>query len=88
MKIYSVKILIIALALVCFFGTFHSFRFIPAIKAAQSSDEQRLIEVLKSNATLQEKDAACAGLKRIGTARAVPALAELLGDKDPSHSAR
>ena len=88
MKIYSVKILIIALALVCFFGTFHSFRFIPAIKAAQSSDEQRLIEVLKSNATLQEKDAACAELKRIGTARAVPALAGLLVDKDLSHSAR
>jgi HEAT repeat protein len=59
-----------------------------ALSEAQSVDEQRLVSILKSNATLQEKDAACAELKRIGTAQSVPALAELLADTELSHSAR
>ena len=51
-------------------------------------EEQKLIAVLGSAASLQEKDAACARLKRIGTVSCVPALATLLTDKDLSHSAR
>jgi HEAT repeat protein len=56
--------------------------------AAQSRSEQQLIDVLKSSASLQEKDAACAALKRIGTSLSVPALAGLLSDRDLSHAAR
>ncbi len=58
------------------------------VPAAPPADEQRLIEELDSTATLQQKDAACASLKRTATARAVPALAALLTDRDLSHSAR
>ncbi|MGA2531462.1 MAG: HEAT repeat domain-containing protein [Candidatus Aminicenantales bacterium] len=58
------------------------------IAAGQAKSEQQLIDVLKSNASLQEKDAACAELKRVGTALAVPALAGLLADPELSHSAR
>ncbi|HEV2390865.1 MAG TPA: HEAT repeat domain-containing protein [Verrucomicrobiae bacterium] len=43
---------------------------------------------MQSNASLQEKDAACARLKFIGTALSVPALAALLTDNQLSHSAR
>jgi len=61
----------------------------PAVIAAQTDNEQRLIEVLKSTtASPQEKDQACAELKRVGTAQSVPALAGLLADADLSHSAR
>jgi HEAT repeat protein len=56
--------------------------------AAQAEDEQSLLLILKSQATLQEKDAACVVLKRIGTARSVPILAELLTNDALSHSAR
>ncbi|HZR20551.1 MAG TPA: HEAT repeat domain-containing protein [Verrucomicrobiae bacterium] len=56
--------------------------------AADPSEEQQLIQVLQSNASLAEKDAACARLKFIGTARCVPALAALLADEQLSHSAR
>ena len=55
---------------------------------ATSDQEQKLIQVLQSNASLAEKDAACAQLKLIGTARCVPALAALLVDEQLSHSAR
>jgi len=58
------------------------------LPAAELQEEQQLLAVLKSKATLQEKDAACAQLKRIGTARSVLMLAELLTDEDLSHSAR
>ena len=54
----------------------------------QESDEGRLIDTLKSGATVQEKDAACKRLKEIGTARAVPALAACLTDDALSHPAR
>jgi HEAT repeat protein len=70
-----------AMVLVVFFAL-HSFA------AAQARTEQRLLEVLKSNASLQEKDAACAELKRVGTAQAVQVLAGLLTDADLSHAAR
>jgi HEAT repeat protein len=55
-------------------------------KAAES--EQQLIAVLQSNASLTEKDDACAKLKFIGTSRCIPALAALLTDEQLSHSAR
>ncbi len=57
-------------------------------RAAQPATEQQLIGVLGSSATLAEKDAACAQLKLVGTARSVPALAALLTDEQLSHSAR
>ncbi|HYA49328.1 MAG TPA: HEAT repeat domain-containing protein, partial [Burkholderiales bacterium] len=60
----------------------------PAAAAAQSRSEQQLLAVLTSPASLQEKDAACAELKRVGTARSVAVLAGLLSDPDLSHSAR
>ncbi len=56
--------------------------------AAPADEEQELIQVLQSERSPREKDAACARLKRIGTARAVPALAALLADEQLSHSAR
>ena len=48
----------------------------------------RLIGVLQSDQSPTEKDAACARLKRIGTAQSIPALAALLTDEQLSHSAR
>jgi HEAT repeat protein len=57
-------------------------------RAAQTNEEQRLIGVLRSDHSPAEKDAACAQLKRVGTARSVPALAALLTDEQLSHSAR
>jgi HEAT repeat protein len=60
----------------------------PAVVAAQSRSEQELLDILRSNATLQEKDAACAELKRVGTAVSVPALADLLTSEMLSHTAR
>jgi HEAT repeat protein len=55
---------------------------------AEITEEQQLIQTLRSNASLAEKDAACARLKFIGTARCVPAIAPLLLDEQLSHSAR
>jgi HEAT repeat protein len=55
---------------------------------AATSQEQQWVAVLASQASPQEKDAACAQLKRIGTAESVPALARLLTDDQLSHSAR
>ncbi|OQC23505.1 MAG: hypothetical protein BWX68_02766 [Verrucomicrobia bacterium ADurb.Bin063] len=60
----------------------------PAALAAPAPEEPRLIGVLRSDAPPAEKDAACAQLKRIGTDRAIPALAALLPDEQLSHSAR
>ncbi|MCX8156111.1 MAG: HEAT repeat domain-containing protein [Verrucomicrobiae bacterium] len=56
--------------------------------AAPATNEAQLIAVLQSAAPPEQKDAACAQLKRIGTAAAVPALARLLLDPQLSHSAR
>jgi HEAT repeat protein len=55
---------------------------------ATAKDEQQCIAVLQSGASLAEKDAACAQLKRIGTDQSIPALAALLTDEQLSHSAR
>ena len=57
-------------------------------RLAAADDEQSLIGVLQSGASPAEKDAACARLKLIGSARCVPALASLLADEQLSHSAR
>src|ERR1035437_9921963 len=59
-----------------------------AAPAAAANEEQQLIGVLQSNQSLTQKDAACARLKRIGTAQSIPALAALLTDEKLSHSAR
>lgn len=56
--------------------------------SAAENEEDTLIQVLQSDASPAQKDAACARLKRIGTAHSVPALAGLLRDKELSHSAR
>jgi HEAT repeat protein len=57
-------------------------------RAAQAEEEQQLIVRLQSNASLKDKDEACARLKWIGTTRSVPALSALLLDEQLSHSAR
>ena len=44
--------------------------------------------MLRSEATLQEKSAACRQLARVATKEAVPTLAALLGDEKLSHMAR
>src|SRR5207249_9332833 len=46
------------------------------------TNEQQLIRLLMSDASAQAKDAACARLKRIGTASSVPALSALLLDEN------
>src|SRR5262245_9735430 len=43
--------------------------------AAESPTEQQLIQILQSDRSLGEKDAACAQLKRIGTESSIRALA-------------
>jgi HEAT repeat protein len=52
------------------------------------AQEAELLEVLRSDATLEAKSAACRQLARIGTKDAVPTLATLLGDEKLSHMAR
>ncbi|MBL9136497.1 MAG: DUF1080 domain-containing protein [Verrucomicrobiales bacterium] len=52
------------------------------------AQESRLIAILKSNASLNEKADACQELARIGTRDAVPVLASLLTDEQLSHRAR
>jgi HEAT repeat protein len=59
-----------------------------SLSAATEPTEQQLIQVLQSNASPREKDAACARLKFIGSAKSVPAVAALLTDTNLSHSAR
>jgi HEAT repeat protein len=52
------------------------------------AQEAKLIAVLKSSATQEEKSAACRLLARIATKKSVPTLAVLLGDEKLSHMAR
>ena len=56
--------------------------------AARKELETRLIAALKAEAPRAAKDTVCRALKTIGTAAAVPALAELLVDEKLSHMAR
>jgi HEAT repeat protein len=59
-----------------------------AADAARDQEEQRLIAVMGSTAPAGEREAACVRLHRIGSDRAVSALAALLGDSELSHAAR
>jgi HEAT repeat protein len=56
--------------------------------AARKELETRLAAVLKTKVSRDAKDYVCRQLMVIGTAASVPALAELLPDKDHSHMAR
>lgn len=56
--------------------------------AARADEEQDLIATLQSAAGVPQKCAACQKLRIVGTARAVPALAVLLGEERTSHAAR
>jgi len=57
-------------------------------QAVGAADEPQLIAILQSERSPQEKDAACARLKRIGTEASIPALAALLTNDQLGHSAR
>jgi HEAT repeat protein len=60
-----------------------------ATTAAHSfAQEAELLTVLRSDATLQQKSAACRQLARVATKESVPTLAALLGDEKLSHMAR
>lgn len=55
---------------------------------ASADQEQDLLAVLQSGAPVPQKCSACQKLRVIGTARAVPALAALLGEDRVGHAAR
>lgn len=59
----------------------------PAAILAAEDIEGQCIAVLQSDRSPAEKDAACVQLKRVATARSVPALAALLTHEGLSHSA-
>jgi HEAT repeat protein len=65
-----------------------AFCVLPAAARAAEPTEAALLEVLKSDASLEAKSAACRQLARVATAQAVPVLAGLLGDEKLSHMAR
>ena len=58
------------------------------VGSVQADEEQDLIAILRSEAGATQKWDACFKLRRIGTARSVPALAALLGEERLSHAAR
>ena len=60
----------------------------PMTSSATKETENKLIAVLRSDASQKEKVDACRQLGVIGTKNAVPALAALLGDQKLSHMAR
>lgn len=64
-----------------------SFLSATAADATRNREDQ-LLDILRSPASAREKDAACAELKFVGTAKAIPVLATLLPDPQLSHSAR
>ncbi len=59
-----------------------------ATAATAFAGESELIAVLKSDAKLEEKVAACRQLAVVGTKQAVPVLAPLLADEKLAHMAR
>ena len=83
-KIFFASIRALALALGL---TWAAFPASPQT-ALRSSDETGLLDILRGPASLAEKDAACAALKRLGTVRSIPVLAGLLADPGLSHTAR
>ena len=62
--------------------------FLATTAAHSFAQEAELLAVLRSDATLQEKSAACRQLARIATKESVPTLASMLGDEKLSHMAR
>jgi HEAT repeat protein len=56
--------------------------------SVHAAEEQELIAILQSSAGPAEKCAACQQLRIYGTAKSVPALATLLGEKRVGHAAR
>ena len=73
-KIYKTLVLTVAL--------------LAATAVPSFSQEAELLAVLRSDATLEEKSAACRQLARVATKEAVPILASLLDDEKLSHMAR
>jgi HEAT repeat protein len=57
------------------------FVLLPAAVNADEAEEERLMAVIQSGAPASEKEGDCWRLKQIGTAKSVPALANLLGDE-------
>ncbi len=55
---------------------------------ARKSLEEKLTNVLSSDASRAAKDYACRQLRVIGTAASVPVIAQLLSDKELAHMAR
>ncbi len=55
---------------------------------ARGDEEQDLITILKSNASIPAKCDACFKLRIVGTTKSVPALADLLGQERLSQAAR
>lgn len=72
------RIVIVALGLCC----------VMSARAGAQSAEDRLLEVLASNASVADKCNACRELQTAGTAKSIPALAALLTDPAVSHPAR
>lgn len=71
----------------------HSYLILAAALLATTgvrsfAQEAELLAVLRSDATIEAKSAACRQLARVATKEAVPALAALLGDEKLSHMAR
>jgi hypothetical protein len=68
---------------------FGSVASVPA-QSAETAEEARAkaLAVLKSDAPLDQKAAACRDLARVGDKDCVPVLAGLLGDEKLSHIAR
>jgi HEAT repeat protein len=58
------------------------------VGSAGADEEQDLIAILKSDASVPQKCDACFRLRIIGTSKSVPALATLLGEERLSHAAR
>jgi HEAT repeat protein len=76
---------LMAIALLCL----TSWRLLAAdAETATSPQEDKLIAVLKSEASQKAKADACRELARIGTKEAVAPLAALLGEEELSHMAR
>ena len=77
-----------ATGVACAFAMFLAGFLCSADEKDRMNREARLIEILRSSASVQEKDQACRELQVIGSPASIPALAALLTDKDLSHMAR
>lgn len=71
----------------------HTYLILAAVLLATTThawaqDEASLLAVLRSDAGIQEKSAACRQLAQFATKEAVPTLAAMLGDEQLSHMAR